>query len=450
MIDADLLAKYDKPVPRYTSYPTAPHFTPRVDAEAYRRWLCELPAGETLSLYVHIPFCDTMCWFCACHTRIVNRYEPIKRYLGLLAREVELVTEALGPRRGVTHIHWGGGTPTILVPEDIVYLADSLRRHFDFTADSEFAVEIDPRGVKRELVAALGKAGVTRASLGVQDFSPKVQEAVNRIQPYEETKQVIDWLREEGIREINLDLMYGLPHQGVKEVLDTIDKVLTLEPKRLAIFGYAHVPWMKTHQRMIDESALPDTNERWDLFTTAAARLAERGFVQIGLDHFARQDDNMALALKEGRLHRNFQGYTNDVSENLVGIGASSIGRLPQGYVQNDSQINLYRHAIEEDRLATSRGVAVSEEDRLRRTVIEQLMCNFSADPDEICADFGRIPDIFASEREALTEMAEDGLIEIDGGRITVSDEARPLVRTVCAVFDTYLQSGVGRHSRAV
>lgn len=450
MLSPEILAKYDQPVPRYTSYPTAPHFTEEVDAATHARWLAEIPGSESLSLYIHIPFCDTMCWFCGCHTKIVNRYEPITTYLDHMTVEVERVAETLGKRHRASHVHWGGGTPTSLAPADILRLSGSLHTHFDFDERSEFAVEIDPRGVGEDTIAALGKAGVTRASLGVQDFSPKVQQAVNRIQPFDETKRVIDGLRGVGIAEINVDLMYGLPHQGTDEVLATAEKVLQLEPARLALFGYAHVPWMKVHQKMIDEDALPGTEDRWKQAGAARTFLEDHGFVTIGLDHFARDDDPMAVALKAGTLHRNFQGYTTDRADTLVGFGASSISSLPAGYVQNFPQLNLYRRTLDEGRLPTARGVELSGDDRLRRALIERLMCDLEIDLGEICGEYGMTPDVLAGARPKLEKLAADGLIELDGDRVTVTPDGRLLVRCVGAAFDAYFEVAEGKHSKAV
>ncbi len=445
-----LACKYDRPVPRYTSYPTAPHFTPDVDREVYREWLAALPGDAVLSLYLHVPFCDTLCWFCGCHTRVVNRYDPIARYSRLLEREIDLVADALPGRLAVAHVHFGGGTPTILEADDFGRLMDRLRTRFRLREDAEVAVEIDPRDLPPERIRGLAAAGVTRASLGVQDFDPKVQKAINRVQSYEETRAVVDGLREAGIAGINIDLMYGLPHQTVEGVVETVDRTLTLGPDRVALFGYAHVPWMKRHQRLIDEAHLPGTETRFRQARAAARRLAERGFVAIGLDHFARADDPMAVALAAGRLNRNFQGYTTDDAEVLIGFGASAIGALPQGYAQNAVELGAWRRAIEDGRLATERGVAVSAEDRLRRAIIQRLMCDLAVDLEEIAAAHGRSAADFADEIAALAPFVADGAVVVDGSRIAVTEAGRPLVRTVCAVFDTYLASGAGRHSRAI
>jgi oxygen-independent coproporphyrinogen III oxidase len=454
MTEIDLIAKYDQMVPRYTSYPTAPHFSPAIGPDDYAAWLAEVPKGTPLSLYLHIPYCDTMCWFCGCTTKIVNRYEPIKAYLEWLCAEIAMVAERLKSRHPATYIHWGGGTPTILKPADILILTDTLRRHFDFAPNGVFAVEIDPREMTRDIVTALAKAGVTRASLGVQDFNPDVQKAINRIQPYEMTKQVIDWLRADGIEEINLDLMYGLPYQSEAGIIETVDRALTLEPSRLALFGYAHVPWMKKHQKLIDEAALPDSQERWAQYTAAREHLIGKGFVPVGLDHFTRNDDSMAVALKSGKLRRNFQGYTTDTSDILIGLGASAIGSLPQGYVQNAPHTNHYRDAITQGRLATAKGIAVSDEDRLRRYVIERLMCDTTIDLGAACRKFNVGENYFADEIERLDDMIADGILTIEktdaSTVITLTPMGLPLVRTVGAIFDTYLESGIGRHAKAV
>lgn len=446
----ELLAKYDVNVPRYTSYPTAPHFTAAVGAERYREWLGEMRSGESLSLYLHIPFCTKRCWYCGCHTSVIDIYEPVAGYIDLVMREIDLVADALPDRHAVSHVHWGGGTPTILRPEDFKAICQRLRGRFDFAAETQIAVEMDPRRITSEIVRALAEAGVTRASLGVQDFRPEVQKAVNRIQPYEVTERVIAWLREAGISDINLDLMYGLPLQTADSIVETVDQAVTLDPQRIALFGYAHVPWMMPHQKLIDERLLPSDTERWQLYTAASGRLVERGYVAIGLDHFARPDTDLARMLDEGRLHRNFQGYTTDRAEVLIGFGASAIGTLPQGYIQNAPPVTAYSEAILGGRLATVRGIEVTDDDRLRRDIIERLMCDLSVDVAPACRDHGVRPDVLAPAFSALSEMADDGLVEIDDTRVRVTPEGRALVRTVCAAFDSYLGTGEARHSRAV
>lgn len=437
-------------VPRYTSYPTAPHFHAGIDAGTYRRWLVDLDPTASLSLYLHIPFCDTLCWFCGCHTTVVNRYSPLASYLEFLSREIGLISALLKPGQKVTHIHWGGGSPTMLQPDDILRLSGALHENFAIAADLEFAVEIDPRGFQRKSAEALAQAGVTRASIGVQDCDVTVQRAINRFQPIETTAAAVELLRTVGIDELNIDLIYGLPHQTKTGVETTIDAVLPLDPDRLAIFGYAHVPHFKKHQSLIPESALPGLEERFAQAEAARARLCARGFVPIGLDHFAKPGDSMAIAQHEGRLARNFQGYTTDDATVLIGLGASSIGSLPQGYVQNIPDVPGYRAAITSGRLPVARGIALTEEDRARRAAIQRLMCDLSVDLDKVAASFGRTREMFADSVRSLEDLAAGGVVAVEGGRITIAESWRAAARLVCAAFDSYLDNGVGRHALAI
>jgi len=447
---ADRAAAFEQRVPRYTSYPTAPQFHAGIGGEAYGRWLTALPAALPASLYLHIPFCDSLCWFCGCHTKIVRRYEPIADYLGTLLAELDLVAGTIGRRQPVAHIHWGGGTPTILTADDVLRLAERLNERFDLLPDAEFAVEIDPRELPAATVTALGRAGVNRASLGVQDVNPDVQAAVNRIQPIEVTRLAVDRLREAGVTAINVDLMYGLPHQTEAHIQATIDAVLTLEPDRLSLFGYAHLPGFKTHQKMIDTAALPGAEARWRQAAAAAARLQAEGYVWIGLDHFARPDDPLAIALKSGHLRRNFQGYTTDRAEALLGFGASAIGALPQGYVQNAVPFHAYREAIAGGRLAVARGIALDDEDRLRRHVIERLMCDLAVDLAAACRRYGRSAGHFGPELARLADLARDGIVEITATTVRIPEAARPLMRLPAAVFDAYLPTSSAAHAQAV
>ncbi len=447
---AALAEKYDLRVPRYTSYPTAPHFSAAVDDRVYRTWLAELDPQQPLSLYFHIPFCDSMCWFCGCYTKIVQQYQPILDYLETLHREIGLIAQALPGRFTARHLHWGGGSPTMLKAEDWLRLVEVLRAAFDIAADAELAVEVDPRDTTEEYVAALAAAGVNRVSIGVQDFDATVQEAVNRLQPFETVERVANWLRQHDIGRLNLDLMYGLPHQTVARVTAMADHAVTLAPSRVALFGYAHVPWMKSHQKLIDESALPGVEERLAQYLAAADVLIGHGYRAIGLDHFALPGDPLAEAAAAGQLRRNFQGYTTDGADVLIGFGASAIGSLPQGYIQNAAPLKTYRTAIAEGMLPTARGIALDAEDRLRRAIIDSLMCALSVDLDAVCPAHGVTADRFAAELERLQPLAADGLVTIAGGRITVTDAGRPFVRLAAAVFDAYLETGAARHSRAV
>jgi len=434
-------------VPRYTSYPTAPHFHPGIDADVFAGWLAELPDGMPLSLYFHIPFCDTLCWFCGCHTRVVNTYSPVAGYLGLLHREIETTSRALRGRHPVIHLHFGGGSPTMLTPDDFTGLCERIRTSFAVTQGAEIAVEIDPRGLTRKMIDAMAKNGVNRASVGIQDFDPKVQQAINRIQPFELTRDVVERLRAAGIKRLNLDLVYGLPYQTVGLLEKTIRQAVTFAPDRLAIFGYAHVPHFKKHQELIDAAALPGVEERLRQFDAAHALLRHLGYVAVGLDHFAKPGDSMALAVEQGRLSRNFQGYTTDNAPALIGLGASAISALPQGYAQNASDVPAWRNAIRAGKGPTARGVALDEDDRLRRSIIERLMCDLAVDLDAVSGGQGVC---FARELAALAPLAREGLIRIAGRRIQVLPHARAALRSVCAVFDRYLRQGEGRHALAV
>jgi len=434
-----LAEKYDRPVPRYTSYPTAPHFSDEVGEAEYRQWLSGLSPDEPLSLYIHVPFCASMCWFCGCNTKVVARYTPIAKYVGFVLEEMALLAVALPERMKVAHVHWGGGSPTMLVPQDWQRMVREIHRHFDLTPDAELAVELDPRTATEEYVVELAKAGVSRVSIGVQDFDPKVQEAINRIQPYDMTADVVGWLREAGITAINMDLMYGLPHQTVETVVDQVDLAVSLKPQRIALFGYAHVPWMKTHQKQIDEAVLPGGKARWEQFEAARARLLELGYVAVGFDHFAAPDD----PLVQGKIARNFQGYTSDQAEVLIGIGASSIGSLGSGYVQNEPSMGRYETAIAEGHLPIAKGRALTPDDVERRRVINDLMC-------DLTVDLGDKKDDYAPALAQLEPMVADELVCIEGSRVTITEAGRPFARVAASAFDTYLGEGTGRHSKAV
>lgn len=445
-----LLNRYGGAVPRYTSYPTAPHFHDGVNPDTYEKWLTELPEGEPLSLYLHVPFCHEMCWYCGCQTKIFKRYSPVADYAKHLALEIEHVSKLLGDRHQVQHIHWGGGTPTALSNDDFSALMARIKTQFRIASDAEIAIEIDPRTMTEQMAETLAVSGINRASLGVQDFNPTIQQAINRVQSFEQTKDVTDWLKAVGIKQINLDLMYGLPLQTVQDVRRTVDLSMELDADRFSVFGYAHVPWMKSHQKLILEDQLPDGEERMAQAEAIADQLQQHGYEAIGLDHFARPDDSMAQALKSGKLHRNFQGYTTDAAPTLIGLGASSIGRLPKGYAQNTSSERAYKEAISNGRLPIVRGIELSEEDNLRRHIIERLMCDLFIDLADLCAKAGTNVDTFSYELEQLREMNDDGIVHIRETQIQITEIGQPFVRAVCAVFDQYLGTGQGRHSRAV
>jgi len=447
---ANFLARYDTRVPRYTSYPTAPHFSPAVTPDLYRSWLAALPSGEPVSLYLHVPFCEQLCFYCGCNTAVARREGPRIAYAEALIREIALGAAAIVRRPRVTHIHWGGGTPTALPARSLRHIMAELRATFDIDPNAEIAIELDPRHLQDDRLAALADMGVTRASLGVQDFEPAVQEAVGRIQSFPLTKSVADKLRAQGITALNVDLMYGLPHQTSQSVLETANLALQLEPDRVAVFGYAHVPWMKRHQKLMPEAALPGPVERYAQREAMEQAIVAAGYTTIGLDHFARPGDALSEAAGRGSMHRNFQGYTTDTAPTLIGFGASAIGSLPQGYTQNATNLPEYRGAISRGRLPVARGIAISPDDRLRRDVIEQIMCRLHVDLREIAAAHGADPGALIQAARRLAPMQEDGLIKWNGSVVEVLPAGRPFVRSVAAAFDTYLQVGTARHAAAI
>ncbi|HZD24710.1 MAG TPA: oxygen-independent coproporphyrinogen III oxidase [Alphaproteobacteria bacterium] len=446
----ETILKYNARVPRYTSYPTAVQFHAGIGPAQYADWLKRLPAGEPLSLYLHVPFCRSLCWYCGCNMRVVRRDGSLESYTEMLLREIALVAARLPGRMTVRHLHWGGGTPTALGPERLARVMEALGETFDLAADAEVAIEIDPRVLDEEMAAMLGRLGFNRASLGVQDLEPQVQQAVNRLQSWEETAGSAEMLRRHGVERLNIDLIYGLPHQDTARVARTAIACAGLEPERFALFGYAHVPWMKPHQTLIDEASLPGPAERLALFAAAADCLAAAGYEAIGLDHFARADSTFAAAAREGRLYRNFQGYTDDPCRSLIGLGASSIGDLPQGLLQNHAEVRDYASAIRAGRLATARGVARSADDALRGDIIERLMCDLRVDLAQVCARHGADPAAFSEELERLAPFVRDGLVRRAGSRFCITEDGRPIVRAVCALFDRHLLPARFAHAAAV
>jgi oxygen-independent coproporphyrinogen-3 oxidase len=432
-------------VPRYTSYPTAPHFSP--GATGYENWLESLEPGTPLSLYVHIPFCDTLCWFCACTTTVVNNYAPVGEYCDLLRRELDLLSGAIHGRHPVSHIHWGGGSPTLLSEGDMRRLDAAVRERFAVTDGAEFAVEIDPRGFSKTMARTLAACGVTRASIGLQDCDAKVQRAINRIQSDEEMGFTTFTLRDHGIANINLDLVYGLPHQTPESFRRNLDLALWLDPDRIAIFGYAHVPQFKKHQSLIPEAALPGTELRMSLARQAAGTLCAQGYEAIGIDHFAHPGDPLAKAARARTMRRNFQGYTVDTAPVLIGLGASSIGALPQGYVQNHSGVPAYRAALKEGRFAVAKGFALSPEDRLRGQVIQDLMCFLNADVGAICARHGYSTGHLDEALASLGPLERQGHVSLRGREVHVDPHYRQAARLAASAFDTFLTQGRARHA---
>jgi len=449
-MDSKLCQYAAKPVPRYTSYPTAPHFTDTVDSAEYAGWLKRVDRDTPTSLYLHIPYCRSICHYCGCHTKATRQEAPVHAYAATLGRELALVRRHLGKGHRLRHIHWGGGTPSLLPQADFEALIAEIRAMFEIEPDAEHAMELDPRTVTAELAQSLFRAGITRVSLGVQDLNPQVQEAIGRVQPFAVVERAVTHLRDAGIEQICFDLMYGLPHQGDAEIARTIHLAATLQPTRIALFGYAHVPWMKKHQRLIDEDALPDTVARLAQSEEAALLLATHGYRRVGLDHFVLPNDSLARAAADGTLRRNFQGYTADSADTLIAIGTSAIGYLPQGFIQNETDIRRWRHEIELGRLPVLKGKRVSTDDLLRAEIIERLMCRFEVDLQAACAHYGVDPMTLENSKAALAPLQHDGLVEIDGDRLKVPPAQRPFVRLVAAAFDAYLPSGAAKHSAAV
>ncbi len=438
-------------LPRYTSYPTAAQFHPGICADDYRAWIGALEPQARVSLYLHIPFCASLCWYCGCHTTVTRRQEPVERYLRALHREIGAVAdEAPGPLP-VGHIHFGGGTPTIVGPKAFGALVQALAERFRIEPGAEIAVETDPRELTTEMADALGKAGVTRASIGVQTFDPAVQAAINRVQSFAETEAATQALRGAGVGAINLDVLYGLPGQTVRSCRETIERCLDLRPDRFAVFGYAHVVAFKKHQRLIDAAQLPDVRARQEQAEAIGEALQAAGYVRVGFDHFALPTDRLARAAAEGTLRRNFQGYTTDTCDTLIGFGASAIGRLPQGYIQNEVPVGTYCERVQRDGLATVKGYRLGEDDRLRAEIIERLMCDLDVDLAAVCGRHGAdIAPVLEPALPRLTQLAADGIVAIDGSRVRVPEESRLLVRLAAAAFDAQLALAGRTFSRAV
>ncbi len=442
------LAFADARAPRYTSYPTAVQFTPAVGAVEQATWLAALPHEASVSLYVHVPYCRRLCWYCGCNTRVVNARNPVADYRKQLLREVDLVAGEIGRPLTSRFIHLGGGSPDVLSKGDLYQLFDRLRRHFVISADAEIAAELDPANVKAAWVRAAADNGLNRASLGVQTFAPHVQEAINRVQSPAVVENAVAALRANGVHSINFDLMYGLPLQTTADVLSTVDRALQMQPDRLAVFGYAHVPWVKKHQSLINAAELPGVSERLAQSHAAAERLLSAGYVQIGLDHFAVPHDPLVIARAQGRLRRNFQGYTTDNSDALLGFGPSAISRFPQGYVQNSPAARDWSAAVSSGRLAAVRGVKLTNADRLRWRLIERLLCEGRLDTASLePASFGPAG---VGALDILAGYERDGFLLREGPELVLSDMGWPLARVICTALDATTKLDSQHHSQAV
>ncbi|MDR0810099.1 MAG: oxygen-independent coproporphyrinogen III oxidase [Gemmobacter sp.] len=442
------LGLFDARVPRYTSYPTAPHFGEDVGPGLFASWIEQIPEGAVISLYLHVPFCRRLCWFCACRTQGTSSDEPVLAYVDTLKAELALLKAHLPRGVRLSRLHWGGGTPTLLRPVMIRDLAEAIFSVLPLAEGAEFSVEIDPDEVDAERLDALAASGMNRASIGVQDFDAEIQKTIGRIQPYELTRQVAEMIRDRGVHSLNADILYGLPHQTQARIADSVQKLLTLSPDRVALYGYAHVPWMSRRQQLIPSDAIPTPQERLRLFETAAALFARDGYEAIGIDHFARPGDGLAVAARTGHLRRNFQGYTDDAAPILVGLGASSISRFPQGYAQNASATSAYTKAVREGRFTTHRGHVFTPDDKVRGRIIEALMCDFQVRRGELIRDFGiaaaALDAMFATARNQFGDM-----VRLDNEGLAIPAEGRPLARMIARIFDSYDQTRA-QHSAAI
>lgn len=442
------LGLFDAKVPRYTSYPTAPHFSPEVGPEHFSQWIAEVPPGGEISLYVHVPFCRRLCWFCACRTQGTQTDKPVAAYLETLKAELRLLAAQLPEGVQLSRLHWGGGTPTLLSPQMMEDLAGAIRETVPFSDMTEFSVEIDPNEIDAARLDALARAGMNRASIGVQDFDPDIQATIGRMQSYDITRDAVEEIRARGVTSLNADILYGLPHQSRERITESVQKLLSLNPDRVALYGYAHVPWMAKRQQMIPSDALPTPAERLDLFDTARRLFLWDHYDEIGIDHFATKSDGLSIAKKTGRLRRNFQGYTDDTAEVLIGVGASSISRFPQGYAQNAPATGAHTAAIREGRFSTARGHTFTAEDRMRGRMIEQLMCEFRIDAAEIRHRFGISAPALSTMLERINRDF-DGLLQVGADGLSIPLAARPLTRMVARNLDAYELDKAG-HSSAI
>lgn len=451
--DPALVRKYNQPGPRYTSYPTAPHFRDDIpDENLLAECLESSRNNPRISLYIHLPFCETACWFCGC-TRVISRdRNKADIYLDYLEKEIALTLPHLAPDCRVTQIHFGGGTPTFLTPEQIERLGRILRSSFTIDADCERGVEIDPRRLSREHISALAAIGCNRASLGVQDLTPEVQQAINRIQPMEQTAQAIEWLRAENIHSINVDVIYGLPLQTVESFHATMEALIGLAPDRFAVFSYAHVPWIKPAQKIFDHrNNLPDADTKLLILQETVHQLTAAKYQYIGMDHFAREDDELSVARRNGTLQRNFQGYSTRGGVDICALGMSAISQTANTYRQNLKEIDEYYSAIDTQKVPVSKGYFLSHDDHIRRTTIMQLMCNLHVDFDDLSQRLNiNFADYFKDAIQALTPLRDDGLVHVTPSSISVTQSGRFLLRNIAMPFDAYLYKAKARHSKTV
>ncbi|MCC5795693.1 MAG: oxygen-independent coproporphyrinogen III oxidase [Methylophaga sp.] len=455
LFNESLIRRYNISGPRYTSYPTAVEFSETFTTDDYLTQVEQSNAsGKPLSLYLHIPFCDTVCYYCACNKIITNNRRHAEPYLASLHREIAMQAALFDRNRQVQQLHWGGGTPTFINAEQMTELMAVTRQHFNLAADdsADFSIEIDPREADPQRIELLRQLGFNRLSLGVQDFDPQVQQAVNRIQSEQQTLSILDAARDNGFKSISIDLIYGLPHQTVTSFRKTLDKIIKAQPDRLSVFNYAHLPARFKTQRQIRSEDLPSANEKLDILYQSIDQLTEAGYVYIGMDHFAKPDDELAIAQRAGRLHRNFQGYSTHGDCDLIGLGMTSIGSVADAYIQNQRELGLYQQQVNADQLPVMRGYLLSRDDKVRRTVITRLICDFALDIEAIENQLGYdFFSYFVDALPALRQFSNDKLLEFDEKHIRVLAAGRLLIRNICMAFDRYsLQHQQSRFSKAI
>ncbi len=456
IFDPQLIRRFDINGPRYTSYPTADRFVEAFNADALKHWLANRSVGgvsKPLSLYFHIPFCNTICYYCACNKIITKDHGRSAKYLKYLAKEIAMQAACLEGSRQVTQLHLGGGTPTFLSHDEMRELMDSVREHFSLVPNGEYSIEVDPRKVDFETVELLAQLGFNRMSVGVQDFAEDVQRAVNRIQSYDETKLVIDAARANGFKSVSLDLIYGLPRQNVISFNRTLEQVLEISPDRISLYSYAHLPGLFKPQRRISVNDMPSADTKLQLLQLGIRRLTEAGYVYIGMDHFAKPDDELTIAQRQGRLHRNFQGYSTHAECDMLSFGVSAIAKIGPIYAQNVKTLDEYYDALDRDELPVLRGIELTPDDLLRRAVIQALMCHFELSMQSFeIAHLIDFREYFAAELADLEEMQAAGLVKIEGDWISVQPAGRLLVRGIAMVFDRYLRSDRerARYSRVI
>lgn len=442
------LGLFDAKVPRYTSYPTAPQFRPGFGADTFVQWVGDIKPNSEISLYIHVPFCRRLCWFCACRTQGTQTDKPVIAYMETLKAEIAMLGRILPPGVRLSRLHWGGGTPTLLNPSMMRDLAGAIADIAPFSDTAEFSVEIDPNEIDNDRLDALAATGMNRASIGVQDFNPEIQKTIGRLQSYEITRDAINEIRARGVRSINADILFGLPNQSTSRITESVQKLLALNPDRVALYGYAHVPWMAKRQQLIPTDALPTPQERLELFETARKLFLWDNYAEIGIDHFALKGDGLETAQKNGTLRRNFQGYTDDPAKVLIGLGASSISRFPQGYAQNAPATSAHTSAIRAGQFSTTRGHIFSDDDKLRGRLIEVLMCDFRIDAGEILANF----DITAPALQTIFRDVQaqfPNILDVSDKGLFVPPDARALTRMIARQFDAYDLSKAG-HSSAI